>query len=94
VLGVIAAAALSASVYAATPDDGAVDSSVGPWYYDLEGKPPADEKRNGVTWTYVGQHVFDNPDYVPPLDEREDLTGVQLQMAAIRVDNLGRECML
>lgn len=63
----------------------------GPWSYALEGDVPVDEVRNGVTWTYVGQYLFDDPDYSSPLDERNPLTGAELQWAAVRVDNLGRE---
>lgn len=69
------------------------DTSAGdrPWYAELVGEPPPDETHDGITWTYVGQFTFDDPDYTPPLDEREAHDGYALQMAAVRVDSLGRE---
>lgn len=80
---------LCVSIGTAAEGDGAEDG--GPWYVELAGEPPMDETHDGVTWTYVGQYVFDDPDFVPTLDEREPHTGVELQMAAVRVDDLGRE---
>lgn len=73
------------------PDYPAAVEQPEPWYYELQGEVPADEVRNGISWTYWGQHVFSDPDYLSPLDETESHTRRELQMAAIRVDNLGRE---